>query len=89
MGLVFMIVMGAILGWLAAIVLYAESRTGLFRNIGAGVVGALAAGLLVSPLVGGGSLLSERYSVTALLVALLGSVVLIAGANLIRRRQTR
>ena len=89
MGLIFMIVLGAILGWLAAIILDAESRPGLARNVGSGILGALGAGLLVSPLVGGGSLLAEHYSVTALLVALLGSLVLIACANVFGRLQLR
>lgn len=83
MGLVFMIVMGAILGWLAAIVMRAESRRGLTRNIGSGIAGALGAGLGVSPLVGGGSLLAESYSVTALLLALAGSILVIACANMV------
>jgi len=89
MGLMFMIVLGAILGWLTAIILDAESVSGLVLNIVAGIVGALTAGLLISPLVGGGSLLGEHYSVTALLVALLGSLAVIACANMLHRLQLR
>jgi len=89
MGLMFMIVLGAILGWLAAIIFDAESVSGLARNMVSGVAGALIAGLLVSPLVGGGSLLKDNYSVSALLIALLGSVVVIACADMVRRLQSR
>lgn len=89
MGLLFLIVLGAILGWLAAIVLHAETRSGLRRNIGAGIAGALAAGVLISPLAGGGSLLSESYSITALLLSLAGSLVVIACTNLFRSLQVR
>ena len=41
MGLLFMIVVGAILGWLAAIVLKIEAPRGILLNIAAGVAGAL------------------------------------------------
>lgn len=89
MGLLFLLVLGAILGWLSAIILHAESRIGLLHNIGAGIIGALGAGLLLSPLIGGGNLLSEHYSVAALMLALLGSLALIVTTNLVRGQQAR
>lgn len=84
MGLAFLIILGAILGWLASIVLDSEGQPELFLNVFAGISGACAMGLGVSPMVGGGTLLGDEYSVTALLLALVGSLVAIAGANLLR-----
>lgn len=81
MGLAFLIVLGAILGWLSAIVLYAEDRADLLRNVLAGIGGSVVVGVVVSPMVGGGSVLGD-YSVTALILALVGTLAAIAGANL-------
>lgn len=84
MGLIFLLVIGGILGWLAAIVARSEDYRGLARNFGAGVGGALAAGLIVTPLIGGGNLLKGEYEVAALLIALLGAVIVLVLVNLTR-----
>jgi uncharacterized membrane protein YeaQ/YmgE (transglycosylase-associated protein family) len=82
-GLVFLIVIGGMLGWLAAIIARAETGTARMRNILIGIFGALAAGLAVNPLLGEGNLLDGQYSVNALLVALAGSVALLLALNLL------
>lgn len=84
MGLVFLIVIGAILGWLAAIIARTETVQGLLLNLAGGIGGALIAGLVVYPLIGGGSLLGGNYSVDGLLTALAGAVVLLVAVNLWR-----
>ena len=90
MGLLFMIVVGAILGWLAAIILKIEVPRGILLNMGAGVVGALLAGLFVGPLVlGGTTLLSGYYGIGSLLLSLVGSLLVIAAFNVFWRRQLR
>ena len=89
MGFIFLIVLGAIFGWMAAIILGSENRKGLQRNISAGIGGACIAGLLVSPLVGGGSLTGESYSITALKISLAGALLAIACANVLRGVQLR
>ena len=90
MGLLFMIVVGAIIGWLAAIVLKIELPRGILLNIGAGVAGALLMGLLISPmLLGGGSLLGGYFQVGALLLSLVGALVLIAALNVFWPRKLR
>ena len=89
MGLIFLIVMGAILGWLASIVLDEESGAGVVRNIVASIGGALGAGLLVSPMIGSGSMFAEQYEVGAMILALCGSLLLIACANILRGLQVR
>jgi uncharacterized membrane protein YeaQ/YmgE (transglycosylase-associated protein family) len=90
MGLLFMIVVGAILGWLAAIVLKIEAPRGILLNIAAGVVGALLTGLFIGPLLlGSASLLAGYYRVGSLLLSLAGSIVLIAALNTFWPRQLR
>ena len=82
MGLVFLIVVGGLLGWLAAIIVRAETGAARLRNILIGIAGALVAGLVINPLVGGSSLLDGQYSVDALLIALTGSVAVLLAVNL-------
>ena len=89
MGLVFLIVLGALLGWLAAIVMRAEQGRGILLNVAAGIGGALVTGLLVGPLLGFGSLLEGRHSVDGLLTALAGSIAVLFAVNLLRDREVR
>lgn len=87
MGLLFLVVIGGMLGWLAAIIARAETGTARMRNILIGIAGALVAGLAVNSLLGGGDLLDGQYSVDALLIALAGSVAVLAALNLWRDRE--
>ena len=89
MGLVFLVVIGAILGWLAAIIARTETLQGLLLNLAGGIGGALFAGLVVHPLLGGGDLLAGNYSVDGLLTALAGPVVLLLAVNLLRDGELR
>ena len=90
MGLLFMIVVGAILGWLAAIILRIEAPRGILLNIAAGIVGALLMGQFIGPLLlGSASLLGGYYRVGSLLLSLAGSIVVIAALNLFGRRRLR
>jgi uncharacterized membrane protein YeaQ/YmgE (transglycosylase-associated protein family) len=90
MGLLFMIVVGAIIGWLAAIVLRIELPRSILLNIAAGVAGALLMGLVISPmLIGGPSLLGGYYQVGALLLSLLGALALIAALNVFWPKKLR
>ena len=90
MGLLFMIVVGAILGWLAAIILRIEAPRGILLNIAAGIAGALLMGLFIGPLLlGSASLLGGYYRVGSLLLSLAGSIVVIAVLNLFGRRRLR
>jgi uncharacterized membrane protein YeaQ/YmgE (transglycosylase-associated protein family) len=89
MGLVFLIVVGGILGWLAAIITGAEDARGMLRNIVAGVGGALATGLLIGPLLGLGTVLDGRHDIAGLLTALAGAIVLLFAVNVLRIRELR
>ncbi len=84
MGIVFMIVAGAILGWLVAFVLRTDQNArGLQLNIGTGIAAALVAGLLISPALGTGDLLGNRYSVRAILLCMIATVALLVPLNVL------
>lgn len=89
MGLVFLIVIGGMLGWLAAIIVRAETGAARLRNIAVGIAGALVAGLVINPLIGGSNLLAGQYGVDALLLALTGPIAVLLAVNLWRAGELR
>jgi len=89
MGLIILIIVGGILGWLASIVMHTDGQQGVFLNVVVGVVGAVLAGFILNPLLGGGNIMSGDFSLKALLVSFGGAVVLLALVNLVRRGAVR
>ena len=89
MGIVILIVVGGVLGWLASLVMRTDAQQGLILNIVVGIVGALLAGFLLNPLIGGGNIMSGDLSMSSLLVSFLGAVVLLAIVNMFRRGSIR
>lgn len=81
MGLIILVVTGAILGWLATIALQIEDGRSILRNMVAGVIGSLGLGLAMS----GGVFLSTIQAST-LLYAMIGAIVLIGLYNVVRQR---
>ncbi len=77
------------LGWLAAIIVRAESGAARLRNILIGIAGALVTGLVINPLTGGSDLLKGQYSIDSLLIALAGSTAVLLAVNLWRDGELR
>jgi len=75
MGIVSWILLGALAGWLASIVVGRNRRMGCVANIVAGVVGALLGGFIISLLGGSGVTGFNLYS---LAVAFVGAVILLS-----------
>jgi uncharacterized membrane protein YeaQ/YmgE (transglycosylase-associated protein family) len=86
---IIIIVVGGILGWLASIVMRTDAQQGILLNIVVGIVGAILGGLLLAPLIGGGSITEGDFSIMSLLVSFLGAVILLAIVNLFRRGRVR
>lgn len=89
MGLIILIIVGGILGWLASIVMRTDGQQGVFLNVVVGIVGALLAGFILNPMIGGGNIMAGDFSASALLVSFIGAVVLLAIVNLVRRGSVR
>ena len=83
------IIVGGILGWLASLIMNTDRQQGTLLNIIVGIIGAFLGGLLLSPLLGVGTINQGDFSIGALLVSLLGAVILLAIVNLIRRGTPR
>jgi uncharacterized membrane protein YeaQ/YmgE (transglycosylase-associated protein family) len=89
MGLIILVIIGGILGWLASIVMRTDAQQGILLNVVVGIVGALLAGFILNPMLGGGNIMNGDFSGSSLLVSFLGAVVLLAIVNLVRRGAVR
>ena len=85
MNLIILLVVGGIIGWLASIVMRTDGQQGLILNI----VGAIVAGFVVTPLIGGASIMQGGLDIKSLVVSFLGAIVLLGVVNLFRRGSVR
>lgn len=83
------IVVGAIIGWLASMIMHTNGSQGTLIDIVVGIVGAFIAGLVLSPLLGVGTINDGNFSLGSLVVSLLGAVILLAVVKMFRRGGTR
>jgi uncharacterized membrane protein YeaQ/YmgE (transglycosylase-associated protein family) len=80
------IIVGALIGWVASMMMGTNARQGTLIDIVVGIVGAFLAGLLLTPLFGTGTINQGDFSLPSLLVSLLGAVILLAIVKLFQRR---
>jgi uncharacterized membrane protein YeaQ/YmgE (transglycosylase-associated protein family) len=83
MNIIIYLIAGAIVGWVASMIMHTGSQ-GILLNIVVGIVGAFLAGFFISPLLGVGTI-NDGITIPTLLVSLLGSVILLAILRLFRR----
>jgi uncharacterized membrane protein YeaQ/YmgE (transglycosylase-associated protein family) len=88
MGILVWLIVGGVVGWLASIVMRTDAQQGILLNVVVGIVGALLAGFIVSPLLGIGTI-NQGISIATFLVSLVGAIVLLAIVNLFRRGRVR
>ncbi|WP_423140984.1 GlsB/YeaQ/YmgE family stress response membrane protein [Parablastomonas sp. CN1-191] len=89
MGLIILILVGGIIGWLASLVMRTDAQQGILLNVVVGIIGALLAGFILNPMIGGGNIMAGDFSGSSLIVSFLGAVVLLAIVNLVRRGSMR
>ncbi len=85
MSFILWIVVGGLLGWVASMIMGTNDQQGKLLNIVVGIVGAFLGGLLIAPMLGTGTINQGDFSVSSLLVSLVGAVVLLAIVGLFRR----
>jgi uncharacterized membrane protein YeaQ/YmgE (transglycosylase-associated protein family) len=84
------LVFGALVGWLASIVMRTDAQQGSLMNIIVGIVGAFIGGLVFNFLgLGGTNINSNDFSLGALLVSFVGAVILLGIVNMFRRGTVR
>lgn len=89
MGIIILLIVGGVIGWLASMIMRTDGQQGLFLNVVVGIVGALLAGFILTPLLGGAPITSGAFDIKSLFVSFLGAVVLLGIVNLIRRGSVR
>ncbi|MDP3190309.1 MAG: GlsB/YeaQ/YmgE family stress response membrane protein [Rhodoferax sp.] len=83
------LVAGGVLGWVASEVLLNDGERGILPNLMVGISGAALGGWLLSPMVGLAEIVPHEFSLSALLVAMVGAIVLLSIFNVFRRGPAR
>ena len=78
------IIAGAVIGWVASIIMRTNNRQGVIADIIVGIVGAFVGGYFLSPIFNAGTINEGDFSLPALLVSLGGAVILLAISKLFR-----
>jgi uncharacterized membrane protein YeaQ/YmgE (transglycosylase-associated protein family) len=79
------LVAGAVIGWIASMVMHTNAQQGIILNVVVGVIGALIAGLLLNQ----PTINQNVFDLNALVISLIGAIVLLAVVNLVRRGRLR
>jgi uncharacterized membrane protein YeaQ/YmgE (transglycosylase-associated protein family) len=86
MNFVIWLIVGGLIGWVASIIMKTNGQQGILLNVIVGIVGAFLAGLILTPLLGIGTINQNNFSLPALLMSLMGAVILLGVVNLFTRR---
>ncbi len=82
MGIILWIIFGALVGWIASLIMKTDAEQGALLNIIVGIVGAVIGGWIMS-IVGESGV--GGFNLYSFLVALLGACVLIAIVKFVRK----
>lgn len=85
MNIIVYLIVGAIVGYIASRIMNTNSQQGLLLDIVVGIVGAFLAGLVLSPLLGIGTI-NDAITLPTILVSLVGAVILLALYKAVVRR---
>lgn len=79
MGWIVIILVGALIGWVASMIMSTEAQQGALANIGIGIVGSLLGSWLLGGVLGiGGAVGAGSLSVLGIIWGVVGAVILIA-----------
>lgn len=82
MGIILWIIFGALVGWIASMIMKTDAKQGTLMNILVGILGASIGGWLMSFF---GNTGITGFNIYSFLVALLGAIVLLAIFRAIRK----
>ena len=88
MGWIIAIIVGGVAGWLASMVMGRDASMGIIWNVIVGCIGSVIGNWFAGAFLGiGGSV--QEFSLTGLIIAFVGAVILLAIVNLIQRGRVR
>lgn len=83
MSIVIWIIVGALAGWIASMIMKTDAEMGALANIVVGIIGAFLGGWIVSLF--GTPPAAGQLNIPSILTAILGAVVLLAVLKMFRR----
>ena len=83
--LILWIIFGALVGWLASIIMGRNAQMGALANIVVGIVGAFVGGIVWGLITSGGPMFSRSFSILSIIVALVGAIIVIWIVGMLRR----
>lgn len=83
MSFIIWIIVGALAGWIASMIMKTDAQMGALANIVVGIIGAFIGGWVVSLF--GIDVMDGTFRIESILTAVLGSVVLLAILKAVRR----
>ncbi|NTU83995.1 MAG: GlsB/YeaQ/YmgE family stress response membrane protein [Chloroflexales bacterium] len=90
MNFVLWLLFGALIGWLASLVMRTDAQQGVLLNIVVGIAGAFLGGLIFNLFgIGGSNINNSDFSLISLIVSFIGAIVLLGIVNLFRRGSVR
>ena len=87
MGWIIAIIVGGVAGWLASMVMGRNASMGIIWNVVAGCVGSVVGNLIANQFGIVGSV--QEFSLTGLIVAFVGAVIVLAIMNLVQCGRVR
>ena len=85
MSIIAWVVLGAIAGWLAGLLVKGDERLGVIGHILLGIAGALLGGFLAGLLFGSDPI-DGPFDISSIVTAVIGAIVLVVGYGLITGR---
>ncbi len=76
MNFIIFLIVGGLVGWIASKIMGTDAQQGIILNVVVGIVGAILAGWLISPLIGVADI-TDELSIPAILVSLVGACILV------------
>ncbi len=87
MGWIVALIVGGVAGWLASMVMNRDASMGIFANVAVGCVGSIVGNLISQQFGIAGSV--KEFSLTGLVIAVVGAVILLGIVNLVQRGKVR
>lgn len=88
MGWIIAIIVGGVAGWLASMVMNRDASMGIFWNVVVGCVGSVIGNFISQSFFNTAGTV-QAFSLTGLIIAFVGAVVLLGIVNLIQRGRIR
>ena len=85
MNLIIYLIAGGIVGYIASLIMKTNSQQGPLLNVVVGIVGAVLAGYLLSPLLGIGTI-NDAVTISTLVLSVVGAVIVLGIYKMLARR---